>query len=110
MSREDLKNERLGEVRKMHCGDYAKIIEYNNSLDCVVEFQDEYKYARHIDYWNFARGHIRNPYHKNIYGGYIGVGKYDMTENRKGTYIYDAWIRMLERSKGVKFKKTISGI
>lgn len=95
---------RLNEVRQMNCGDYAKIIVYNSSLDCVVEFQDAYMYQCHVEYHNFKRGNVKNPYHPNRYGGYIGVGKYAPTENRKGTYVYDAWIRMLERSKNKKFK------
>lgn len=98
-------NERLGETRKMNCGDFAKIIEYNDVNNVKVEFQDENKYVCNVEYWNFARGTVRNLYHKNRYGGYIGVGKYGATENRKGTYIYDAWIRMLERSFDENFKQ-----
>lgn len=97
--------ERIGETRKMSCGDYAKIIKYNNVNDVIVEFQDDHHYMCTVEYWNFARGHVKNPYHKNKYGGYIGVGDYKVSENRKGTYIYDAWIRMLERSYGEKFKE-----
>lgn len=96
--------DRLGETRMMRCGDYAKIIKYNDSLDIIVQFQDEFGYTCKAEYWNFKKGHVRNPYHKNSYGGYIGVGKYNVSKNRKGTYIYDAWIRMLERSKSTDFK------
>ena len=95
---------RLGEIKQMNCGDFAKIIEYKDVKNIVVEFQDEHRYVCSAEYWNFARGTIRNPYHKNCYGGYAGVGKYLMTINKKGTYIYDAWIRMLERSKDETFK------
>ena len=95
---------RLGEIKQMNCGDFAKIIEYENCKNVTVEFQDEHHYVCNAEYWNFARGTIKNPYHKNCYGGYIGVGKYQMTLNKKGTYIYDAWIRMLERSKDESFK------
>lgn len=101
----DKYSDRLGEIQLMHCGDYAKIIEYNSSLDVVVQFQDEHGYICHVEYWNFKKGHVKNPYHKNKYGGYVGEGKYKSTENRKGTYIYNAWIRMLERSKNKKFKE-----
>lgn len=95
---------RLGETRQMNCGDFAKIIEYKDVKNVVVEFQDEHKYTCNAEYWNFARGAIKNPYHKNSYGGYVGVGNYPMTINKKSTYIYDAWIRMLERSKDESFK------
>ena len=99
------RTDRVGEIKKMSCGDYAKIVEYNSSLDVVVEFQDENKYTCNAEYWNFARGHVKNPYHKNQYGGHVGVGKYNITENRKGTYIYNAWIRVLERSFSENFKQ-----
>lgn len=98
-------NIRLGEIKQMNCGDFAKIIEYKDVKNITVEFQDDYHYVCNAEYWNFARGTIKNPYHKNCYGGYVGVGKYPMTINKKGTYIYDAWIRMLERSKGESFKE-----
>lgn len=97
-------SDRLGEVRQMNCGDFAKIINYIDTKNVFVEFQDDFKYTCKVEYWNFARGNVKNPYHINCYGGYIGEGKYPMTVNKKGTYIYDAWVRMLERSKDESFK------
>ena len=96
--------ERIGEIKQMNCGDFAKIIAYKDSKNITVEFQDEYHYVCNVEYGNFVKGTIKNPYHKNRYGGYVGVGNYPATINRKGTYIYDAWIRMLERSKSESFK------
>ena len=101
-------NNRLGEIRMMHCGDYAKVVEYNSVNDIRVEFQDDYGYTCKAEYWNFAKGHVRNPYHKNQYGGYVGDGKYKVSKDRRGTYIYDAWVRMLERSCSNKFKEKYS--
>ena len=77
-----------------------KIIEYNNVNDITIEFQDEHRYkSEHNCYGNFIKGTVRNPYNKFLYDrGYLGVGKYTATINRKATKAYDAWTKMFLRS------------
>ena len=91
--------QRLGEEKYNNSGDLMRIIEYNGNKDITVEFQDDYKYIyKHVDYGNFKKGTVRNPYHKFLYDkGYLGVGEYTSSQNRKGTKCYDAWRRMFDR-------------
>ena len=53
---ENKKNERLGQIQYNNKGTLMKIVEYNNSRNMIVEFQDEYKikvkrYERQIIYF-----------------------------------------------------------
>ena len=53
-----------------------KIVEYNNVLDIVIEFQDEHKYRVHTSYQAFKKGKCKNPYFASVFGhGYLGVDK-----------------------------------
>ena len=96
--RNTCKKERIGETRKNkeELGSYKmKIVEYNNSHDIIIEFQDKHKVRVHTNYNNFIEGSVKNPYHPFIYDvGYIGVGKYNAKEHRR---IWDTWHDMLKR-------------
>lgn len=54
------KNNRLGESRLNNKGYLMKIVEYNNSQDIIVEFQDENKTRVHTKYCHFKNGNIKN--------------------------------------------------
>ena len=89
---------KLGEEAVNNDGDLMKIIEYNGCCNVLIEFQDEYKFHMRVEYNNFKRGTVKNPYHKLLYGrGYIGVGQYQQTIKRKSTREYDMWRRMFDR-------------
>ena len=89
---------RIGEEYINNDGTLMKIIDYNDCCDVLIEFQDEHKYRMRVEYHNFKRGTVKNPYHKLLYGrGYIGVGPYEQTINRKATREYDMWRRMFDR-------------
>lgn len=89
---------KLGEERLNNDGDLMKLIEYNGSESVAIEFQDEFKYRTTTWYSNFKKGTMKNPYHKLLYGrGYIGVGPYEQTINRKSTREYDMWRKMFDR-------------
>ena len=68
------------------------IVKYNNANDLYVEFQDEHKAIVPTFYQSCQRGSVKNPYHPNKYGGYIGQGGY-----KSRTKCYDYWFRMLQR-------------
>ena len=57
--------DRTGEERIMSCGMKAKIIAYKNCGDMIVEFEDGY-IVDSVQYANFKRGIIKNPYAKTI--------------------------------------------
>ena len=56
-SSEQQANERLGEARRMHCGQLATIIQYRNAEDIDIEFEDK-TVVTNKTYYNFTKGHI----------------------------------------------------
>ena len=74
------------------------IIEYNNARDVTIQFQDEHKaILEHKRYFCCEDGSIKNPYHPNKYGGYIGQGKYkSRDEQGNKTKCYRTWMNRLK--------------
>lgn len=64
MASSNCKIERLGEEKYNNQGCLLKIIEYKNSQEVTVQFQDEHKYQTKTTYSNFTQGKVRNPYLK----------------------------------------------
>ena len=98
----NLKEERLGEVRKNKdsLGGYEmKIVEYYRGDNIIIEFQDEYKAKICSRYDQFENGSIKNPYHPSIYDvAYMGQGEYNSTnKNGKHTIEYEIWRDMIRR-------------
>lgn len=91
-----IKNNRIGETCLNNQGCLMKIIEYYNNKNITVEFQDEYKYKSYnINYANFKRGQVKNPYYKSFYNiGYLGEIK---ENNIKDLKSYKFWTYMLSR-------------
>ena len=73
------------------------IIEYNSARDVTIQFQDEHKaILEHKRYFCCEDGSIKNPYHPNKYGGYIGQGKYkSRDEQGNKTKCYRTWMHRL---------------
>lgn len=81
-----------------------KIVEYNKSIDIVVEFQDEYKTRVRSIYNNFRSGSIKNPYYPSVYGvGIIGT-KYPRSVNCRNIKEYETWRQILRRCFDNEFK------
>lgn len=97
--------ERLGKVNKSNEGYKIKIIKYNAYNDIIVEIQDKYKAKVHTRFDHFESGNVKNPYHPNKWGGYVGEGKYKHQENGKQTEISKKWHSMLIRCYDDKFHK-----
>lgn len=55
------KIERLGIQKMNNQGCLMKIVEYNNAMDIVVEFQDKYRARVHCPWSSFESGSIANP-------------------------------------------------
>lgn len=55
-----LRNQRVGEVHMATNGQQMIIIEYNNSTDVTVRFDDD-TIVRHLQYDNIVRGNVNNP-------------------------------------------------
>lgn len=54
------KHTRLGEERYSNNNELMKIVEYNNSKDIVVEFQDKNKHRVRTTYNHFLQGEVKN--------------------------------------------------
>lgn len=91
----DYKN-RIGEKIINNQGYVLIIIDYIDSRNVLVEFQDEHKYRRNVRYSEFKNKGVQNPYHKTNLGiGYLG-GLYE--PNKETSKIsYKTWARMMTR-------------
>lgn len=90
--------DRIGEEKTNTFGSLMRIINYRKYNDIDVYFE-EYDYTKtNVNYNNFQKGTISCPYEPRVYKvGYIGIGKYKVSENRKRTKCYSVWSHMLER-------------
>lgn len=92
----NLKNERIGNVNYNKWGSKNTIIEYKNSKNIIVKFDNGYVLKTRYDH--FIKGEIRSPYCKTVHEvGYLGEGKYEVLENNKITIVYKMWASMLQR-------------
>ena len=80
------------------------IIEYNNSDDIIIEFQDEHKVKVRNQYCNFKSGSIKNPYYPTIYNVGITGNKYPISVDCELTREYVLWHSMLCRCFDERFK------
>ena len=108
------KIDKTGETNISNEGCLMKIVEYNNILDIIVEFQDEHKYRVHAQYKAFKNGQCKNPFYPSVYGyGYLGTDKESnvpkMSEFKDGkrinTWEYNKWQKMLQRYFDNKLKE-----
>ena len=91
------REERLGQTIYNTFGTLAKIVEYNNSTNVVVEFQDEYKYRITTTYSYFQKGWLSNPFDKEVCGiAYMGLNTW-AKRNGEVNKIHDVWIQMIRR-------------
>ena len=92
-------NDRIGERFITNEGYEVVIVEYNNYNNLWIEFQDEYKTRKHTDCRNCQRGTIKNPYHHNKFGGYLGITEEEVKDKLGNNYkkCYNYWMKLLER-------------
>ena len=104
--------DRTGEERIMSCGMKAKIIAYKNCGDMTVEFEDGY-IVDSVQYANFKRGIIKNPYAK-IIKGVACVGETStIDENGKVLKSREVWGDMIKRcydKKELKRRPSYMGV
>ena len=88
---------RIGETNKNYQGCPMIIVEYINSNNIVIEFQDEYKSRIHTTYTYFKKGNVRNPYYPSVYGHGIIGAKYHVNINYKIIKEYKTWSNIIRR-------------
>lgn len=92
---------RLGEKHRTSEGYEAEIIEYFNSLNCTIKFDDG-TVVNNKKYREIKNGSVKNPNHKTVYGiGYIGQGRYKVTTTGKNKP-YKKWHSLIQRCYDVK--------
>lgn len=99
------KTSKLYEERLNNQGSPMKIVEFNDRMNIIVEFQDKYKARVHTQYSNFSKGVVKNPYLPTVFGvGIIGT-KYPVSFNCVHTKEYTVWKSMLKRCYDHKTKE-----
>lgn len=95
---------RVGESNVNRFGSKMRIVEYKNSHDVLIEFENGYQ--TRTEYKHFKNGVVKNPYDKSIFGvGYVGEGEYKPKSNGRITIQYQYWHNMMKRVyDGVTYK------
>lgn len=94
-------HELLGNVYRTNQGYYIRIIAVKSKKEVSYQFMDEFGYIGCTTIQNIRKGQIRNPYHRNEFGGYLGVGIYNGNEYRD---LYNLWHSMIVRGTGARDK------
>lgn len=99
----NLKEERLGTIHRTNDGNLAKVVEYENGRNVVIEFLNvEFPYKMKSSYKEVSSGRISYPFNRKVYGvGYVGVGRHSTSENINGinsiSKCYAVWHGMIRR-------------
>ena len=97
------KIDRVGEERLNNFGSKMIIKEYRKWNDVDIYFPEYDWTGKNNTYQNFKNGKIKCPYEPRIYGhGYLGEGKYKMSENGKNKREYDIYHDVLKRCYDTK--------
>ena len=96
---------RIGESNLNVNGHFMTILEYRNSKDIDVYFNDYDFIKRNVCYKTFKSGEIICPYEPTVYGiGHVGEGKYKRyNKYNRVTIEYDVWKGMLRRCYDEKY-------
>lgn len=96
--------DRTGEINYNKIGSKMEIIKYNRSDDIDVYFEEyDWTYYK-AEYKRFKNGQLKCPYERTVCGkGYIGEGKYKVSENGKHTACYSFWKSMIHRCYDEKY-------
>ena len=90
--------DRTGEKGVNNFGSEMVIVEYRKAIDIDIYFPEYNWTFKHGRYNAFKRGNIKCPYEPRIFNiGYLGEGKYKVSENRKLKREFVIWHAMLKR-------------
>ena len=100
------KIDRTGEEGYNKFGSKMVITKYRGNKDIDIYFPEYNWTFEHVVYNAFKNGNIKCPYEPRVFEhGYLGEGKYKMSENGKHTDKYDIWYGMLQRCYDPKFQE-----
>ena len=88
-------------IFKTNEGYMVKVVDYKDTMNVVVQFLDEYDYVTTVTWQNLSKGRVGNPFHRNKYGGYMGLlsnGEKPLTKiNGEPCREYTIWKNMMKR-------------
>lgn len=62
-----------GDVFQDKYGDSVVVLEYNDSKNVAIQYQDKAAYTYSVYAYDLRRGAVRNPYRRSVFNiGYIG--------------------------------------
>ena len=100
------KIDRIGEEGINKFGSKMVIKEYRNARNIDVYFPEYNWIFKHAQYNNFRNGNIKCPYERRYHThGYLGEGKYKMSENGKHTDEFNIWHQMLTRCYDPRYQE-----
>ena len=100
------KIDRIGEEALNKFGSKIIVKEYRGARDIDVYFPEYDWTFEHAYYSNFKNGAIKCPYEPRYYSkGYLGEGKYRMSENGEFKKEYKIWHGMLQRCYCPKYQE-----
>ena len=100
------RKDRTGEERLNSFGSKMVIKEYRGAMDIDVYFPEYNWIFEHAQYDKFKKGRIKCPYERRYYGkGFLGEGKYKMSENGKLKKEFKIWFHMIERCYDAKYQE-----
>ena len=103
------KIDRTGEEGYNKFGSKMVIKEYRGCMDMDVYFPEYNWTFKHATYQSFKNEKIKCPYEPRYYGvGYLGEGKYKMSENGKNNLWFKIWYHMLMRCYDPKYQEKYS--
>lgn len=104
--------ERIGEINYNNKNEKMKVIEYNDSQNIVVEFQDEWKRTKNTSWNCFKNGQVKNPHDDEIeidlsgetFENWHVISKTDDYISPSGSH-YKAWLCWCDCEKDLPFEK-----
>lgn len=94
---ENIRKSKVGETNINKQGCLMMIVEYHDSRNIIVEFQDEFLHRTKTRYDRFKKGAVKNPFTPTYYGVGVFGNKYPSEVNGKATKEYATWEAMLRR-------------
>ena len=83
------KIDRIGERNYNTFGSEMIITKYRTNRDIDVYFPEYNWTFKGVQYSHFKEGNVKCPYERRVCGvGYLGEGKYKVSENGKKTKVY----------------------
>lgn len=101
-----IEHELVGNTYKTNQGYLIRIIAVESKSKVTYQFLDQFGYVGTTTIQNIRKGQIRNPFHMNEFGGYLGVGPYNGDQYKD---IYNVWHSMLVRGTGARQKYVSEG-